>query len=306
MGLGTPDSPSEPAWLSCADGQQLALTSPFNIGRSSRCRHVLDDAKVSREHTLLELDEVEGHWLVIDLGSTNGTYVNGQRIARPMPLKDGDEIRIGDALLVFHHPSMDPGYAADLTVAAQTEIAIVRKRCWLMIADVVQSTRLIQELPHAEWSAKLRRWVGECEAIVKTSGGLVNEYLGDGLLAFWLDTPAMETRIAHVLRRFGRLESESGLAFRIVCHYGMISVGGGISSGLEKLVGRDLNFVFKVEKTASITGRKISLTEAAARRLSALMELEPTGAFSVPGFEGMHTLFTPLSPTPLQQPADPP
>jgi len=306
MTPGMPPCPVESAWLSRPDGTRIDLTSPFNIGRSSRCRHVLDDVKVSREHTLLELDDGDGHWLVIDLGSTNGTYLNGQRIARPVPLHDGDEIRIGDAVLVFHDPSANSGGGAELTVAGQTEIAMVQKRCWLLIADVVQSTRLAQQMSQAEFSANLHRWVRECEAIVQTSGGLVNEYLGDGLLAFWLDIPGMASRMAQVLKRFDRLQSETGWAFRIVCHNGVIGIGGGISSGLEKLVGWDLSFVFKIEKSAATTGRKINLTEAAAKHLSGLMELEPTGAFSVPGFAGTHQLYALASPSPAEQAGESP
>ena len=37
----------------------------------------------------------EGRWWLADLGSTNGTFVNGTRIDRPTPLSDGDEVRFG-------------------------------------------------------------------------------------------------------------------------------------------------------------------------------------------------------------------
>jgi adenylate cyclase len=256
----------------------------------------LDDGKVSREHTLLQLDATGGRWLVIDLGSTNGTYLNGRRIARPEPLKDGDAIRIGDAELVFHQPGTASGDATELTLADQTQIAITQRPCWLLIADVAQSTRLAQRLPQAELSARLRRWVRECETIVQTTGGLVNEYLGDGLLAFWLDGRDMGPQMARVLARFEALQSQSGLRFRVVCHHGVIGIGGGVSSGLEKLAGRDLNFVFKIEKSAARTGRKINLTAAAADRLAGLIRLEVTGAFSVPGFGGRHALYAPSVP----------
>jgi pSer/pThr/pTyr-binding forkhead associated (FHA) protein len=295
MRLGTASTVPGSAWLSCREREPLPLTSPFNIGRSSKCRLALDDTRVSREHTLIQFNDVTGYWLVIDLGSTNGTYLNGQRIARPMPLKDGDEIRIGDAALVFHHPSIGVDGPAEGTVADQTAIAIAEKRCWLLLADVAQSTRLAQQIPPGELSVKLRRWARDCETIVHTNGGLVNEYLGDGLLAFWLDTPDMASRIPEVLRRLMALESESGLAFRVVCHNGVIGIGGGMSSGLEKLAGKDLNFVFKIEKSAALTGRRINLTAAAASRLSGLMELEMLGAYAVPGFDGTHKLYAPFS-----------
>ena len=286
------DSSFGSAWL-FQDGERLALTSPFNIGRSSKCRHVVDNVKVSREHTLLQFDEAVRHWLVIDLGSTNGTYLNGKRINRPTVLRDGDEIGIGDARLIFHNPSTDSGQEGDATLSDQTEIAIAHKRCWLLIADIKQSTRLIQEISQAELSERLRRWARECEAIIQMSGGLINEYMGDGLLAFWQDTPDMPLRMGQVLKLFDDLQSATGLEFRVICHSGMIGIGGGMSSGLEKLAGKELNFIFKIEKSAGLTGAKITLTESAAKRLLPVVPVRELGAFSVAGFNGAHKLYAP-------------
>jgi hypothetical protein len=66
-----------------------------------------------------------------------------------------------------------------------------------------------------------------------------------------------------------------------------------MSSGLEKLSGKDLNFVFKMEKPAGRTGKKVNLTDSAAKYLAPLMELEEVGAFSVTGFDGTHRLYAP-------------
>lgn len=63
------------------------------IGRSSDCDVVLPGRQVSRQHAVIERDD--GTYQLRDLGSKNGTFVNGQRVRRePHPLKDGDEIQI--------------------------------------------------------------------------------------------------------------------------------------------------------------------------------------------------------------------
>ncbi len=63
------------------------------IGRSSDCDVVLPGRQVSRQHAVIERDN--GTYQLRDLGSKNGTFVNGQRVRRePHPLKDGDEIQI--------------------------------------------------------------------------------------------------------------------------------------------------------------------------------------------------------------------
>jgi signal transduction histidine kinase len=69
------------------------------IGRDPEIDIALSDTKVSRQHAMLEL--ADGSWMLHDLGSANGTYVNGRKIVQPMALKLGDQIRVGRSLLVF-------------------------------------------------------------------------------------------------------------------------------------------------------------------------------------------------------------
>lgn len=69
------------------------------VGRLAECAIHLPDANVSRRHAaFISLDD---GWAVTDLGSTNGTFVNGNRIER-VRLHDGDVIEIGLTRLVFH------------------------------------------------------------------------------------------------------------------------------------------------------------------------------------------------------------
>ena len=63
------------------------------MGRATRADFVVDAALVSRLHCRLTLDE-RGHLEVEDLGSTNGTWVNGRKIKRS-PLRSGDKLKVG-------------------------------------------------------------------------------------------------------------------------------------------------------------------------------------------------------------------
>lgn len=68
------------------------------LGRGSS-QIPLTDQTISRRHA--ELKVVDDGWILSDLGSVNGTYVNGVRISKPVRLKHGDQIRVGSTLLVY-------------------------------------------------------------------------------------------------------------------------------------------------------------------------------------------------------------
>jgi signal transduction histidine kinase/pSer/pThr/pTyr-binding forkhead associated (FHA) protein len=72
--------------------------APALVGRESRSLP-LSDNTVSRRHC--ELLPADGEWIVRDLGSANGTYLNGGRVMASASLKIGDQIRVGRTLMVF-------------------------------------------------------------------------------------------------------------------------------------------------------------------------------------------------------------
>jgi hypothetical protein len=82
------------------NGRRLAVGSEgVRLGRSRKCEIVLDDPNVSREHA--ELRPRGGSWVLTDLGSTNGSSVNGRRIDAPTVVKPGDELELGSTSMTF-------------------------------------------------------------------------------------------------------------------------------------------------------------------------------------------------------------
>jgi hypothetical protein len=79
------------------------------VGSSTESDLVVDEPSVSRTHLLLE--QLGGAWFVEDLGSRNGTYVNGQRITGRRVVKPGDEIRLGVARVVLRGVTSGSGPA---------------------------------------------------------------------------------------------------------------------------------------------------------------------------------------------------
>jgi pSer/pThr/pTyr-binding forkhead associated (FHA) protein len=91
--------PPAQAWLQVGADRVPLAPEGTTIGRSRDSNILLADDRVSRRHARIDLRQ--GVFVISDLGSANGTLVNGQRIQR-QALRDGDEIRIGDTRLTFH------------------------------------------------------------------------------------------------------------------------------------------------------------------------------------------------------------
>jgi sigma-B regulation protein RsbU (phosphoserine phosphatase) len=109
------------------------LFSPFrqplqgpavSIGRASDCSIPIKDRYLSRKHA--EILAIDGAWVLKDLGSANGTYLNGARVEHDQLLKTGDRIRLGDTEIVFEtaERSTDRFIAVATDSAASPTIAI--------------------------------------------------------------------------------------------------------------------------------------------------------------------------------------
>ena len=82
---------------------QIPLPPTAVVGRGEESDVVLDDGSVSRRHARLSRDD-RGHYQLEDLGSANGTFIDGERVVRPTLLADGVKLRFGDVELLFWRP----------------------------------------------------------------------------------------------------------------------------------------------------------------------------------------------------------
>jgi pSer/pThr/pTyr-binding forkhead associated (FHA) protein len=82
------------------EGSHPSFSQPEVIfGRESTCDLSFDDDTISSKHGRLFFKNL--HWWVEDLSSTNGTFLNNERVVSPTILISGDEIRIGNQLLTI-------------------------------------------------------------------------------------------------------------------------------------------------------------------------------------------------------------
>ena len=133
-------------------------------------------------------------------------------------------------------------------------------------------------------------WVAACKEIVEENHGEIDKYLGDGFLAYWHDDEKGAENIAAGLQKLKLLQKNEP-RFRLVLHHGLVSSGGMRSMGEESLVGKEVIFVFRMEKMAGSLGISLMASEAAKTKLEPLMKCEPAGSHALKGFEGEFAFF---------------
>lgn len=102
-------------------GLCLELGETSTLGRSPSCELCLEDSKISRRHAVISMER--GRARLTDLGSRNGTLVNGNRVDGELFLQAGDQLQLGDSTMVYEAPMrlvlsdepLAPSYTAEET-----------------------------------------------------------------------------------------------------------------------------------------------------------------------------------------------
>lgn len=273
------------AWLWHEDGRRTEVAGLCTIGRAPTNHLVLPGEKVSRRHAIIHSQDGREYWLV-DLGSSNGTLVNGRRVSDQVQLRDRDEVRVAGFTLLFVQPSAgthDPARADDV---GETVRDIEKAEAWLLVADLENSTGLKRDSSPEDVAARIGAWFGACTERIERHGGILDKYLGDGFLAYWLDGDAVSGDVVTVLEMLKAFQADSALAFRMVVHRGNVSFGHLATMGRSRLFGPEVNFTFRMERLAKELGVSCLVSEAAYRQLAQRLGGRSLGRRGVSGFEG--------------------
>jgi adenylate cyclase len=279
-----------PAWLEDPTGNRVPIRGSCALGRSVSNQLALPDERVSRRHATVHAQGENEYWIV-DFGSRNGTYLNNQRILHPTRLRHGDLIRIGPFQWVFRLAGASEAVTHATLLADRTVAEIRPAKCWLLVADIIDSSRLVKEIPPDELPLVTGQWVAECKLTIEAAGGRINQFMGDGFFAYWHDRERVEIAIHQALQALHRLQSQARPAFRLVLHLGQVVIGGVSVGEEERISGSDVHFVFRSEKLAGTLGEARLLSEAAWERLAALLETRDVGPHTLPGFEAPFRFF---------------
>src|SRR6266513_3902127 len=170
-------APAFAAWLDIGDRQFPLAGRTFSLGRSKDNNVVSISPKVSRRHALVHA-QGGSEFSLVDLGSSNGTHLNGRRVIQPMSLHHGDVIQIGEQSLVFRLETASTSAEQMYVTEAQMTVREVNElTCWFLLADVENFVKLGSEVPAEELAQMIGAWLGECQRVIEKNGGTVSKFL---------------------------------------------------------------------------------------------------------------------------------
>lgn len=278
-------SPAE-SWLELPDDRMFWLTGRCNIGRQADNDVVLNVPELSRHHALIAPDG--SRFLLSDLHSRNGVYLNRVAITRPVPLRDGDEILLGPVKLRFRRKRR--WFGGDDTLSEHNATAaldrLTEQVCWLLMLDVVGSTSLFAHVGSAAVLRQMQAWIGGLRHLIERNGGQINCYAGDAVLAYWPEDTTKPAQFSAALKAIEAWRPESPLPFRLVAHHGMVLFSH--SEYGQEMSGSTVNVLFRSEKIAKGLGASAMLSQAVVDTLKIGEECECFGRSSI---EGMSDYF---------------
>jgi pSer/pThr/pTyr-binding forkhead associated (FHA) protein len=280
------DTPLPQAWLEMADGRMLWLEKgACTLGRGASCTHVVDYPGISRTHAMLQ-PEPGGGYLLADLRSTNGTYLNGIRLEQVTHLRDGDKVELGDVALVYRCQHA-PGETGD---DGATSVLIHSGKCWLLMLDIVGFTAHTQNVGVDAATEDFKHWLELVRPVLLRSGCTINAYLGDAIFAYWRQDKHSPFKVTTALRELVALQPASPRPFRILAHQGNVRISGGLQG--ENLAGSDVIYLFRIEKSTKPLGSTCVLSEAAAVSLDLTATARNLGRHAVTDYEGSHGFYS--------------
>jgi adenylate cyclase len=209
----------------------------WKLGRTSDNHIVLPSELASRQHALIQRME-NGEYCLFDLGSRNGTFLNGARVTIPAALKDADRISIGDFVFTFHGPKMAaaPLKPGGDTLLMGTVPYFAQQKTSVLVVDVRGFTKIAQTLDPSVLSQMIGSLFRKGGEIMQKRGSWGQKYIGDALMSVWVHNSSKPE--AQVLSILESLHELVGIAASLQEAFHLpfaVRVGAGINSGAAAL-----------------------------------------------------------------------
>lgn len=258
----------------------------WTFGRGDDNNFVLPDRWISRNHAMLQRVET-GEFYLIDMGSRNGSFVNGRRVSVPVTLTNGDQLTFGQTELEFYAPEIDLLTDASISGVDSQEFTAtatlhVRRLISVLVVDIRNFTGITRQIDESVLSEVIGTWFRCAGDIIREYGSWVDKYIGDAVMAVWIHgaqkvTPEEMIRIAHALSALQKMTSQLHERYPLPFP---LQIGAGLNTGYAMVgntgtgdrpdytaLGDTVNAAFRLESTTKQIGVDIALGETTYRYL---------------------------------------
>jgi adenylate cyclase len=265
----------------------LAGSNCWTVGRSDDNNLVLPDRWISRNHAMIQCMET-GEFYLIDLGSRNGSFVNGRRVSVPVTLRDGDALTFGQTELQFYCPTYEPALprsapsTQDFTATATLH---VRRLISVMVVDIRDFTVMTRQTDEKVLSESIGTWFRCAGDIITDHGSWVDKYIGDAVMAVWIHGPDGEElgemlQIAQAISALSKMTSALHQRFPLPFP---LRIGAGLNTGYAMVgnagsgdrpeytaLGDTVNAAFRFETSTKQLGLDLAIGETTYEYLTQL------------------------------------
>jgi adenylate cyclase len=269
-----------------SDSFDVSIGNTATIGRTRENTVCLSFSPlVSRQHAIIRCHN-GWQYQLIDLGSRNGTYVNEQRVVMPITLTDGARIRIADNILVFteHEDESSGEHNAMTLVGTITEpgAAVQSRPVALLVCDIRGFSSMSEKIPSADMAQMLGAWFRETGNLVAQSGGTIDKFIGDAMLAYWgaagrsaadCGTAFAAAKMMMSLADARKWQNDAPFRIAIALHFGKVTCSNvGVAAERDAtIIGDAVNTVFRLEAVSKELNQRVVMSGDFAEQMPELM-----------------------------------
>ena len=250
----------------------MGFGQSWAIGRGDGCEVLLDGNSVSRLHALIQRRE-RGHYYLVDLGSRNGSFVNGKRVSFPVRLGHKDRLAFGEQELIFHDAAPRNPSAHPVEINPRdlpTDILRTQTTVTIVVVDLRDFTVLAQSLPEERLSRTIGTWFLRLGQITSKHGSWAQRYIGDAVMAVWThaNPDQLESALAPVFQAVCDIRDATDEVSQYFHVSPSLRIGVGINTGPAVIEGSDniaigntVNAAFRLETATKSIGLDIAVGE---------------------------------------------
>jgi adenylate cyclase len=231
-----------------------------------------------------------GEFYLIDLGSRNGSFVNGRRVSIPVTLQNGDRLTFGQTELEFYCPppthqseaDPDSGDSKEFTATATLH---VRRLISVLVVDIRNFTGLTRQLDEKVLSEMIGTWFRHAGEIIREYGSWVDKYIGDAVMAVWIHgtQEVDDAEMLNILQALSAMHKMTSDLYNLYPLPFPLRIGAGINTGYAMVgntgsgdrpdytaLGDTVNAAFRLETSTKQIGKDVAVGKTTFQYISAL------------------------------------